>query len=99
MAGLRDVGWTAVPLLIKLLKDREPSVRAEAISTLSNLAKYGVLYQLVIPGVAHWTQGELRETIHSAIPPLVESLKDSDYSVRIVAASSLGELGKYSESH
>jgi len=79
------------PDLIALLKDTDSDVRLAGFEALSTLAKYLHEQESTSPVV---TDGlaELHKSIDSAIPDLMELLKDDSWQIQIAAAKLLSTL-------
>jgi HEAT repeat protein len=89
---------TAMKALVPLLlKDKDARVRQEAAAALGYIgSEFGCDLSLI--GVSD-NEKEMQiaryaRALKTAIPPLVEALKDDDEKVCIAAAGALGEIGR-----
>lgn len=91
---------TAIPLLIKGMKDKNPDIRTSATWALANIADKSTIPYLIealkdddyrVRGNAVWGLGEIGDD--SVVQPIIETLKDRRKEVRQNAAISLANLG------
>ena len=93
--ALRDLGDDhAVKPLITALKDPNQTVREHAAKTLD---QFGWKPDQTITGAWYWiAKGEVQECVRigaTAVPPLLNVVKDSEYVFRKSAMKALGQIG------
>ncbi len=97
---LRDLGPTAVPLLMKALKEAEPVIRSEAAFVLGRIGRKEAVAPLIealsdadarVRTNAAYALGELSDP--KSMAPLIKALSDADALVRANACFALGHVG------
>ena len=88
-------GQAAIRRLVEYLKDPYYGVYLTAITMLSRLGARGMDYIAVFPFLMYWRLfvAEWREGIRTAIPGIVECLKDVLWNARRAAIEVLSNLG------
>ena len=95
-AELKDSIQTAIPGIMKCLKDNDKKVCQSAIEGLSRLGAQGMAYVSVfVLMYLGLFVAELKYSIQAAIPGIVQCLKDEDHDVRWAATEGLSRLGAH----
>jgi HEAT repeat protein len=108
--SLAQIGWPAVPELIKALDDPSAVVKARALwaiavigpdaaEALPALAAALQDKDAKLRGLAAQALAELGPAARPAIPALVRALEDADPQVRLLAAEALHEIGEETVEH
>jgi HEAT repeat protein len=90
---------SAVPVLIKALKDNDWYVREKAAYALEKIRDKSAVPALIealrdeSQGVRYYAAEALSKIGKSAVPGLIKALNDGDMSVRCIAADTLGSIG------
>ena len=97
-AALAKIGPPAIPILIKLLRDKEENVSAAAATALGEMGPPAIpaLVELLRDKEERvWTFASvaLKTIGPAAIPALIELVRDRDKGVRWVAAATLVKIG------
>ncbi|OQX79826.1 MAG: hypothetical protein B6D56_06320, partial [Candidatus Omnitrophica bacterium 4484_70.1] len=104
--GLVRIGSSAVPYLIKLLKDKDSEMRYRAAKALGEIGSQeiashlrGIIIKALIEAlkdeewiVHHTAAGALVKIGFPAIPYLIEALRDEDINVRFKSAEVLDQI-------
>ncbi len=94
-AELAKAGPPVVPLLLKVLKDKDPRVRAGAAEALGQMVKPPLLasYTPDRPfGIPNGAASASAAALAAAVPGLAKALQDPDSNVRIQAAIALAAI-------
>ena len=102
--ALKDLGASAVPALIKGLKNPNAKIREESARTLAFIgpdAKDAVPALIetlkdvepVVRSDSAWALGEIGSAAYVAIPALIAALDDEEDTVRDFAIKALGDFG------
>ena len=99
---LERIGEPAVPMLVKTLRDSNPSLRANVVWKLSEIGKP---VEQVVPALIR-ALGDAHENVRvsaslalagmgvPAVPFLIEALSDEEAAIRLHGAYALGEIGE-----
>ena len=95
IAEFRPLIASAIPEIVKLLKHTGWEIRWAGVDALSQLSKQGKTAQLSDAALLMTMLAEFRPLIGSAIPEILELIKDREWEVCLASVNALSQLSEH----